>query len=74
MGKTYQTLAFLGGMMRAGTINNALIVAPLSVLPSWKKEASNILIACVPSASVEIINSECCESTRQRLWCSALEW
>jgi len=74
MGKTYQTLAFLGGMMRANTIKNALILAPLSVLPSWEKEANAILKICVSNVCIEVINSECNETRRQHLWQSALEW
>lgn len=74
MGKTYQTLAFLGGMMRAKTIKNALILAPLSVLPSWEKEANNILKLCASNVCIEVINSECSVTRRQRLWHSALEW
>ena len=74
MGKTYQTLAFLGGMMRAKTIKNALILAPLSVLPSWEKEASDILRVCASNACIEVITSECHENKRQCLWQSALEW
>lgn len=36
--------------MRAGTIRNALIVAPLSVLASWEKEAQRVLTAALAVA------------------------
>ena len=65
MGKTYVTLSFLGGLMRAQTIRNALVIAPLSVLQSWENEARKILRQCVPSFRVTVVNSEM--SRRRRL-------
>ena len=67
MGKTYTTLAYLGGLMRAGTIQNALIIAPLSVLRSWEKEAWKILRLCVPSIKVTVFNSEVSKIRRMEI-------
>jgi hypothetical protein len=39
MGKIYHLVAFLGGLIQANTIRNPLVVAPLSMLQSWEKEA-----------------------------------
>eukprot|EP00977_Amphora_coffeiformis_P005651 scaffold1189_cov194-Amphora_coffeaeformis.AAC.8 len=64
MGKTYTTLSYLGGLMRAGTIRNALIIAPLSVLRSWEKEAWKILRQCVPLIKVTVFNSEVSKKRR----------
>lgn len=64
MGKTYVTLSFLGGMMRAGTIQNALVVAPLSVLQSWEKEAKKILPKCTPKVKITVLSSEIARRTR----------
>lgn len=58
MGKTYVTLSYLGGLMRAGTIRNALVIAPLSVLRSWETTGRKILRQCVPSFRVTVVNSE----------------
>lgn len=65
MGKTYVTLSYLGGLMRAETIRNALVIAPLSVLHSWKNEAQKIIPQCVSSVKITVLNSEI--SRRQRL-------
>ena len=58
MGKTYVTLSYLGGLMRAGTIRNALVIAPLSVLRSWENTGRKILRQCVSSFKVTVVNSE----------------
>lgn len=74
MGKTYQTLTFLGGMMRARTIRNAIVVAPLTVLRSWEKEAHNVLKACVSNLFIKVVSSDIAVSGRQHYLRSALEW
>lgn len=58
MGKTYVTLSYLGGLMRAGTIRNALVIAPLSVLRSWENTGRKILRQCVSSFKVTVVNSD----------------
>lgn len=64
MGKTYMLCSYLGALMRAGTIRNALVIAPLSVLRSWEKEAQKIFRQCVKSFKVTIVNSEMSRSRR----------
>lgn len=73
MGKTYQSLTFLGGLMRARTIRNALVVAPLSVLQSWEKEARVVISkSCVPRITIIVLSSEMAKKRRQRLLQEAL--
>ena len=74
MGKTYMTLTLLGGLMRAGTIQNALIIAPLSVLRSWETEASKVVKLCVPKIKIQVLSSDIGKSTRCRRLRDALEW
>lgn len=74
MGKTFQTLAFLGGLMRAKTIRNALIVATKSILHNWNKEANNIIKKCVPSASVKVVSSTTPGHSRKNYLQLAMEW
>lgn len=74
MGKTFMTLSYLGGLMRAGTIRNALIIAPLSVLRSWEKEAFNVLKACVRDARVQVLSSDLSPYRRSQIIQEALEW
>jgi len=74
MGKTYQTLTFLGGMMRARSIRNALIVAPVSVLRSWEKEANAVVKMCVSNVCIKVVSSDIARKTRERMLRSALEW
>ena len=75
MGKTYQTLAYLGGLMRAHTIRNALVVAPLSVLRSWENEAQQIMKRyCVPKITILVVTSEIRKDRRCRMLTEALSW
>jgi SNF2 family DNA or RNA helicase len=74
MGKTYMALTFLGGLMRAKTIRNALIVAPLSVLRSWETEASKVVNQCVPNVRTVTVSSGMGKATRCRHLRTALEW
>lgn len=54
-----QTLAYLGSLMRAETIRNAIIVCPKSVVRSWEREANLILKnMCIPKASVYAVTSD----------------
>jgi DNA excision repair protein ERCC-6-like len=51
------TLTYLGGLFRAGTIHNALILAPLSVLRSWEKESKVVLSLVAPQTLVRTVTS-----------------
>jgi SNF2 family DNA or RNA helicase len=65
MGKTVTTLALIGGLMRANSIQTALVIAPLSVLQSWETTARNILRQCLPSIKVTVLNSDISQYRRQ---------
>jgi hypothetical protein len=72
-----QTLAFIGGLFRCRTIRNALVVCPVSIVQSWKKEADKVFILCGLSstASVMVIDSNCCsKDVRARKLDSAMKW
>ena len=58
LGKTYMTLTLLGGLMREKTIRNALIIAPVSVLRSWEKEANNVLKRCERRVKISVVSSD----------------
>ena len=72
MGKTMQTLAYLGSLMRAQTIFNAIIICPKSVIRSWEREANLILKNfCVSKATVTVITSDMNKTKRNRLFADA---
>eukprot|EP00980_Cylindrotheca_fusiformis_P018600 scaffold6162_cov154-Cylindrotheca_fusiformis.AAC.10 len=74
LGKTFQTLTLLGGLMKAKTIRNALVIAPLSVLRSWEREAHNVARACVPHMQIQVISSDIPKATRSRRLLHAMQW
>lgn len=74
LGKTYQVLAFLGGMMKAQTIKNCLVVAPVSVLRSWEREANKVAKACVPHLRIQVVSSAITKAVRFRRLQEAQEW
>jgi SNF2 family DNA or RNA helicase len=53
--------------MRAGTIRNALVIAPLSVLRSWEKEAGKILPQCVSNIRISVVSSSVSVKERRRI-------
>ena len=72
MGKTMQVLAYLGSLMRAQTISNAIVVCPKSVVRSWEREANLILKnMCVRSASISAITSDMSKEKRKRVFADA---
>ncbi|CAJ1954584.1 unnamed protein product [Cylindrotheca closterium] len=66
LGKTYQVLAFIGGLMKAQTIRNCLVVAPVSVLRSWEREANKVAKACVPHLRIQVVSSAISKAVRFR--------
>lgn len=61
MGKTRQTLTFLLSMMHAGTLRNAVVVCPTSVLePTWVKEVKKLLqfFGRTHSIRLEVVSSD----------------
>jgi len=64
-----QTLAYLGSLMRAETISNAVIICPKSVVRSWEREANLILKnMCVPKATVSAVTSDMGKEKRKRVF------
>jgi SNF2 family DNA or RNA helicase len=60
------TLTYLGGLMRAGTIRSALVLAPLSVLRAWENEAHKVLTLCMPTVQIQVLSSSM--SAHKRRW------
>jgi SNF2 family DNA or RNA helicase len=54
------TLTLLGGLMKAKTIRNALVLCPVSLLRTWENEARKVLITYLglPSITISVISSE----------------
>jgi hypothetical protein len=70
-----QTLAYLGSLMRAETISNALIVCPKSVVRNWEREGNLILKRmCVPQCTIAAITSDVSKEKRKRLFTEAFCW
>lgn len=75
LGKTYQSLTFVAGLMRSKTIRNAIVVAPLSVLRSWEKEAHRVIKKnCVKNVTITVVNSDMGKNRRIRVLESAISW
>jgi SNF2 family DNA or RNA helicase len=69
LGKTMSTLTYLGSLMRAETISNAIIICPKSVVRSWEREANLILKnMCVPNATVSPVTSDMGKEKRVRIF------
>ena len=74
MGKTYQTLTLLGGLIRTKTIKNALIVAPKSLLRSWEREARDVVKQCAPHVRIQVVSADTAKRTRTKRVEEALFW
>lgn len=57
-GKTIVTLTFLGMLMRAGLIRNALVVAPVMAASNWEEEANKWIRRIVPRGRVHLVTSD----------------
>lgn len=77
LGKTRQTLTLLGGLMRKMVITNALVVCPLSVLASWKREAQWVLNeekrGCVGDVVIYQVESDMKKERRASVLRAALD-
>lgn len=69
LGKTFMTLTLLGGLMKAKTIRNALVLCPVSLLRTWENEARKVLITYLrlPSIVISVISSEMDKNKRAYL-------
>ena len=64
-----QVLTYLGSLMRAETISNAIIICPKSVVQSWEREANlNLKNICVPKATVTAVTSDMGKEKRKRVF------
>lgn len=60
--------------MRAKTIRNALVVAPLSILQSWEKEARRVIQrSCAPRITIIVLSSDMTKIRRQKLLRQAID-
>ncbi len=77
LGKTMQTLAFLGGLMISKSIRNALIVCPKSVLQNWEREARDVLeeyCGLDGVVNILVLDSNIRQDRRERLLKQSLTW
>lgn len=59
--------------MRPRTIQSALIIAPVSILRSWAKEAQKVITPdCVPNLQIHVLTSQTQRKDRQRILRAAL--
>ena len=71
--QTFQTLTYLGGLMRARTIRNALIICPVSVIRTWEREGETILRqSCVPKINICVVSSDVKKHRRAHILQDAL--
>lgn len=73
MGKTFMALSYLGGLMKGGTISNALIIAPVSVLRSWEKETRKTILCCVRQAEIHVVSGDMRKEQRSSILRRALQ-
>ena len=64
LGKTFQVNCLLTGLMRSDRIQRVLIVAPVSVLPSWNRELVQHLAPHVKRVAIEMCNAEMAKKKR----------
>ena len=67
LGKTFQVNCLLTGLMRSNRIQRVLIVAPVSVLPSWNRELVQHLAPHVKRVAIEMCNAEMAKKKRQQI-------
>lgn len=67
LGKTFQVSCLLTGLMRSNKIQRALIIAPVSVLPSWNRELIQHLAPYVKRVGIEMCSSEMSKKKRQKV-------
>lgn len=67
LGKTFQVNCLLTGLMRSNKIQRALIIAPVSVLPSWNRELLQHLAPYVKRVGIEMCSSEMTKKKRQKI-------
>ena len=76
LGKTFQSCTLLGGLLRAKTIRNALIICPVAVLKNWEKEAKWILngFCAINNLTIQVIDSSMKRDRRAWMLEDAVRW
>ena len=67
LGKTFQVVVFLTSLLRTGSAQRVLIVAPVSVLQSWHRELTEHMRPHVRRVLIETAGSDSSKKKRQRL-------
>jgi SNF2 family DNA or RNA helicase len=67
-----QTLVYLGSLMRAETVHNAMIVCPKSLVRNWEREANLLFKDIAPQCDVYAISSDVAKGKRMELFTEAL--
>ena len=67
LGKTFQVNCLLTGLMRSNKIQKVLIIAPVSVLPSWNRELVQHLAPYVKRVGIEMCSAEMTKKRRQKI-------
>lgn len=63
-----QILVYLGSLMRAETIHNAMIVCPKSVVRNWEREANLIFKDICGTCEIHAITSDVAKAKRMELF------
>ncbi|KAL3765216.1 hypothetical protein ACHAWO_009293 [Cyclotella atomus] len=66
-----QTLVYLGSLMRAETIYNAIIVCPKSLVRTWEREANLLFKDIAPKCRVCVIDSDVAKGRRMEMFTEA---
>lgn len=67
LGKTFQVNCLITGLMRTNKIQRVLIIAPVSVLPSWNRELVQHLAPYVKRVGIEMCSAEMTKKKRQKI-------
>lgn len=77
MGKTMQSLTFLFSLMSSGTVRNALVVCPKSILEAtWVKEAKKLIpfFTWKNKPRIVLVGSNLSETQRYQVLKVARNW
>mmetsp|Transcript_32252 Transcript_32252/g.67246 ORF Transcript_32252/g.67246 Transcript_32252/m.67246 type:complete len:102 (+) Transcript_32252:4279-4584(+) len=73
VGKSIQSLAAIGMLMRGGVIKNALIISPKTVAYNWKKEANKWLPKInVANLQIDLVTSDTKPNDKRKILRAAL--
>lgn len=66
LGKTFQLVCLLTGLLRSSTTQRVLILSPVSVTESWNRELVDHLIPHVKNSTIQIISADMTKNSRIR--------